>query len=164
MRSSSSALSTAPQSGNETQTRGGIGEDRSDACAALDLAVDTFEAVGGAQAGALAVRQVEDGEALGQIFLGSLGELWSLGFPGVQRLPQEPFGLGLVERIEDRAEAQGHGFVLVQTRDVSLGILLQMELAALPRHAGQGCPALSRRRTRPSGGDYRWRGGGRQKR
>ena len=43
------------QSGNETQTGCGVGEDRGDACAAFDLAIDAFEAVGGAQAGALAV-------------------------------------------------------------------------------------------------------------
>lgn len=64
--------------GNEAQTRGGIGEDRSDAGAALEFAVDAFEAVGGSQAGTLAVRQFEDGEALGQVLLGPQGELGRL--------------------------------------------------------------------------------------
>lgn len=47
------------------QTGRGVGEDLGDMGVVLDLAVDAFKAVGGAQTGALAVRQVEDGEALG---------------------------------------------------------------------------------------------------
>ena len=110
--------------GNEAQTGRSVGEDRGDAGAALDLAVDAFEAVGGAQADALAERKVKGCEAFGQIFLGPLGELRRLGLPGIERLAQESFGLGLVGRVEDGADAQGDGFALVQTRDISLGILL----------------------------------------
>lgn len=47
--------------GDEAQAGRGVGEDRSDAGMALDLAVDAFEAVGGAQSGPQAVRQIEDG-------------------------------------------------------------------------------------------------------
>ncbi len=40
---------------DEMQTRDGVGEDRGDASAEFDLTVDAFEAVSGAQTGALAV-------------------------------------------------------------------------------------------------------------
>ncbi len=58
---------------DKAQARGGIGEDGRDAGAALDLAVDAFEAVGSSQTGTLGERQVEDCEALGQAHRASLG-------------------------------------------------------------------------------------------
>ncbi len=129
------------QSGDEAQTGRGVGEDRGDAGTALDLAVDAFEAVGGAQPSALCVRQIEDRETLGQVFLGPLGELGRFGSPSIERLTQEALGLRLVGGVEDRADAQRHGFALIKARHVGLRVLLQMELAALPGHAGQGGPS-----------------------
>ena len=55
---------------NEAQAGRGVGEDRGDAGAALDLAVEAFEAVGDAPPGALRVRQAEDDEALGKVLPG----------------------------------------------------------------------------------------------
>jgi len=91
--------------------------------------------------GALGVGQVEDRKSLGQVLLGPQGEFGGLGLPSLERLAQESFGLGLVRRVEDGADAQGDGLALIQAGDVSLGILLQVELAVLPGHAGQGRPA-----------------------
>lgn len=82
--------------GNETHTGGGIGEDGGEAGTALDLAVDAFQPVGRAQAGAQSVGQIEYGEALEQIVLDPLSELGCLGLPGVESLAQEPIGLGPV--------------------------------------------------------------------
>lgn len=108
--------------------------------AALDLAVDAFKAVGGTQAGTLAVREFECRKAFGQIVLGPLRELGRIRLPGIKRLTQEPLGLGLVGSVEDRADTQGYRFLLIKTGDIRPGVLLQMELAALPGYAGQGGP------------------------
>lgn len=45
------------QGGDESQTGCGVGEDRNDAGAALDLAIDAFRTGGGALPDALAVRE-----------------------------------------------------------------------------------------------------------
>ena len=101
------------QGGDETQTGGGIGEARGDASATLDLTVDAFEAIGGAQAGALAMGPIEDREGFGQVLFGRQGELGGVGFPGVERLTQEPPGLGLVGRVEEGTDAPGDRFSLI---------------------------------------------------
>ena len=52
---------------DETQTGRRVGEDRRDARAALDLAIDAFEAVGGMQSNPLPMRQVKRREAVRQV-------------------------------------------------------------------------------------------------
>jgi len=64
-------------------------------------------------------------------------ELWRFSRPCHDRLLQQPLGLGLIWRVEDGSDALRDGLSLVQTGDIGLCILLQVELAALPGHAGQ---------------------------
>ena len=125
------------QGGDETQAGRGIGEDGGHASAALDLAIDAFEAVGGAQARPLRQRQLEDRKAFRQVVLGPLGELGCIGAPRLDRLLQEALGLGAIRGIEDRPNPLRHGFALIEAGDIGLGVLLQVKLAALPGNAGQ---------------------------
>ncbi len=84
----------------------------------------------------------EDGEALGEIFLQPGGEFWG----GVRVGGDEFLEAGLsgeaVGTVEHRADLVGDEGALIQTRDVGLGVLLEMELAALPGDAGEhGLPS-----------------------
>jgi hypothetical protein len=45
-----------------------------------------------------------------------------------------------LRRVEDGADAARDRFALLESGDVGLCVLLQMKLAALPRHAGQHRP------------------------
>lgn len=129
---------------DEAQTGRGIGEDRGNASAALDLAIDAFKPVGSAQAGPLRQRQVEDRETLQQVVLGPLGELGSIGAPSLDGLLQEALGLGAIRGIEDRPNALGDRLSLVETSDIGLGVLLQMKLTTLPGNAARERWARSR--------------------
>jgi hypothetical protein len=51
------------------------------------------------------------------------------------------FGGGTVGAVEDAAEGAGHFGPLIQAGDRGLGVLLEMELAALPGPGGKGGPA-----------------------
>ena len=77
------------------------------------------------------MRKIEDGEALGQVLLGPLGELGSLCSPCLHSLAQQAFGFCLVRGIEDGAEAQRDRLALIEAGYVGLGILLEMELGAV---------------------------------
>ncbi len=73
-----------------------------------------------------------DGEALGYVALHPLGEL-----RGALRVVGDPLleaGLraGPVRAVEDRADIRSDDEAQVETRDVGLGVLLEVELAALP--------------------------------
>ncbi len=46
-------------------------------------------------------------------------------------------GAEAVRAIEHRANGLRYAGALIQARDISLGILLEMELAALPGHGGE---------------------------
>ena len=125
------------QGRDQTQAGGGVGEDRGDASAALDLAIDAFEAIGGAQANLLPKRHVERREALRQVLLDPLGQLGRIGGPELDSLLQEELSLYPVWRIEDRPNALRHGFALIEAGHIRLSVLLQMKLAALPTRLGR---------------------------
>ena len=81
---------------------------------------------------------MEDGEVLGQVFFGPLSQFGHLSAPAVDGLTQEAFRFGEVRGIEDCPNPLRHGFALIKSRDIRLRILPQVELTALPRHAGLG--------------------------
>ena len=58
------------QGGDQAQAGGGVGEDRSDAGATLDLPVDALQAVGRAQAHPMNGGETKDGKAVLQVSLG----------------------------------------------------------------------------------------------
>ncbi|TSE24816.1 hypothetical protein Tther_02606 [Tepidimonas thermarum] len=57
--------------------------------------------------------------------------------PGFEGGLEEPLGLGSVGRVEDGAQLGGDGLFGFLAGDELSGILLQMELAALPGHGGK---------------------------
>ncbi len=80
---------------------------------------------------------VEHREAIAQAALGPLRQPRGILAPQFDRLRKQAPGLGLIGRVEDGADASGDGFTLVEPRDVSLRVLLQMELAALQGTLGK---------------------------
>jgi len=77
--------------------------------------------------------QAENGEPLGQIFFHPGGEFWGVfGIEGDELL-ELLLGGGKVWTVEEAADSAGDLSALIQTRDMGLSILLEVELAALPR-------------------------------
>ena len=54
-----------------------------------------------------------------------------------RRLLEPGFGGWAIGAVEDTADGLGDFGALIQARDIGLGVLLEMELAALPRHGGE---------------------------
>jgi hypothetical protein len=119
---------------DEAEAGRGVGEDRRHTSAALDLAIDPFEAVGSTQPNSLAKRHVERREALRQVFLSPLCKLGRIDGPELDGLLHQALSFDPVRRIEDRPNALRHGFALIEAGDIRLSILLQVKLAALPGH------------------------------
>jgi len=110
-----------------------IREDAGDSGAAFEFLVDAFQCVGGAQAFLVGGGQREHREPLRQIFLQPGGEL-GRAFGVVRHDFLEPlFRCGATQAVEDAADRAGDFGALIQGWDVGLGVLLEVELAALPR-------------------------------
>jgi len=78
-------------------------------------------------------RQSEHGEAVGDVFLPPPGQIWR-AFGGVIDDVLEPLFSRVARRaVKDTADGAGDFGALIQARDVGLGVLLEMELAARPR-------------------------------
>ena len=113
--------------------------------------VDAFQRIGGTQPIVVGGGQREDCESLGQVFFQPGGEFGgALGIVSDDFL--EPlFGGGATGAFEDAANGPGDFSPLIQARDISLGVLLEMKLAALPRDG----PEDGLARGRHAGGDRR---------
>ena len=77
-------------------------------------------------------RQQEHGEALREIVFHPAGELGGAFGVLSDDLLEPLFGRGTGGGFKDTADGAGHFGALIQARDVSLGVLLEVELAALP--------------------------------
>jgi len=76
-------------------------------------------------------------QALGQVLLHPGGQFGGrLGIVGDDFL-EPPFGGGAAGAVEDAADGGGDFSALLPARDVRLGVLLEMELAALPGDGGE---------------------------
>ena len=85
----------------------------------------------------MVARKGEDSEALGEIFLQPGGEFRGGGRVGGDDFLEPGLGGEAVGTVEHGADLVGDGGALIQPRDVGLGVLLEMELAALPGDAGE---------------------------
>ncbi len=112
-----------------------IGEQTRDAGAAFEFHVDPFERVGSAQAALVSRWEGEDGEALRQVFLHPGGEFGRGGGVSGNDFLEPGFGAGAIRAVQHRANGLRDRGTLIQTRHISLGVLLKMELTALPGHA-----------------------------
>ena len=77
----------------------------------------------------------EDGEAFGQVFLGPGSEPWLAFRVGFEEVLEALIGVGAVVGIEDDSDVRGDLAFEMLLGDVFLGVLLEMELATLPRCA-----------------------------
>lgn len=132
------------ESGDQTEKGVFVGENASDAGAAFEFLVDAFERIGGSQASLMCWWQRENGEALGQVFFQPRSKLGS----GVSILGEDfreaLFCGGAAGALEDAADGACDIGALLEPGDVSLSVLLEMELAALPRDGTEDGFACSR--------------------
>lgn len=124
----------AENGGDQAQEGGLVGEDGGDASPALDFSVETLDGVAGAQAALVSSRQGKDGEAIGDVSFHPVGEL-RVGFG----IDSDKFcGLGTsrigVVRVENAPDVGGDFRAYGGTGDIGVDVLLEVELAALPRH------------------------------
>ena len=122
------------QGGDQAQEGGFIGEEAGDAGTALEFLVDPFQGIAGAQSELVGEWQGEDGEALGQAGFHPGGEFGSAGGIEGDDFLEASFSGWPIRAVEHTADGVGDGGALVQAGDIGLGILLEVELAALPRH------------------------------
>lgn len=122
----------AQKRGDQTEERRFIGEDAGHAGAAFEFHVDAFQSIGGAHSFLVCRRQGEHGEALREIFFHPAGQLGG-AFSVVRDDFLEPLFCRVASgAFENAADGAGHFGALIQAWDVSLGVLLKMELTALP--------------------------------
>ncbi len=127
----------AQERSDQAQERFFIGEDAGHAGAAFEFLVDPFQRIGGAHPFLMGGGQREHREPLRQIFLHPDRQFGS-GFGVVGDDLLEPlFGGQATGAFEDAADGTGDLGALIQARDVSLGVLLEVELAALPGHGSK---------------------------
>ena len=120
---------------DEAQEGSFVWKEAGDAGAAFEFFIDAFERVAGAQAALVLAREGESGKALREVFLHPGGEFWGGGGVGGDDFFEAGLGGEPIRAIEHGADGVGDGGALVQARHIGLGVLLEMELAALPGDA-----------------------------
>lgn len=125
------------ESGDEAEQGGFVGKEGSDAGSAFEFLIDTFDGIAGSQAALVGAREGEDGEGLRDVFLHPGGEFGSGLGVGGNEVIEAGLGGGEIRAVKDGADICGHTGAHVQTWDISLGVLLEMELAALPGDGGE---------------------------
>ena len=111
-----------------------IGEHTGDASAAFEFHIDPFEWIAGAQAALMGGGKGENREALGQVLFHPCGQLGSGFGLGGHHFFEPGLGAEAIRTVKDRADRLGHGSALIPARHISLGVLLEVKLAALPGH------------------------------
>ena len=111
-----------------------VGEQACDPGAAFEFHVQALQCVGGPEATLMGHGEAEHGEALREVFLHPSGQLGSGGSVFVDDFLETPLGGVEIGAVEDGADGVGDGGPLVEPGHVGLGVLLEVELAALPRH------------------------------
>ena len=122
------------QGSDQSQEGVFIGEEASDAGAAFEFPVDPLQSVTGTQSELVGEWQGKDGEALGQIGFYPGGEFGRANGVEGHDFFEASFSGRTIRAVEHAADSFGDGGPLVQAGDIGLGILLEVELAALPRH------------------------------
>ena len=117
-----------------------VGKEAGDAGAAFNFLIHSFQRVGGAHPFLVAARQGKDREAQRQVFLHPSGEFGrALGVVRDDLLESQVSG-GAAGALKDAADGAGDFGPLLQPRDLGLGVLLEMELTALPGHRRETPP------------------------
>lgn len=119
---------------NQAQEGRFIGKEAGDARAAFEFFVDAFDRIGGAQAALVRHGEGQDRQALREVFLHPSRELGRGGGMGGDHFLESCLRTEAIRTVKHRANGLGDWDTLVQTGNISLGVLLEMELAALPGH------------------------------
>ena len=127
----------AEESGDETEQRSLVWKEGSDAGSAFEFLIDALDGVACAHAALVCGGEGEDGEALGDICFHPGGKFRGRGGVGLHQGFEAGLGGDEILRVEDGTDIGRHAGTHVEARDVSLGVLLEMELAALPRNGGE---------------------------
>ena len=133
----------AEEGRDESEKRGFVWKEGGDAGSAFEFLIDAFDGVACAHTALVGGREGEDSEALRDILLHPGGELWGRFGVEIHESFEAGLGGGEILRVEDGADVGGHAVAHIETWDVSLGVLLEMELAALPRDRGENGSAGS---------------------
>ena len=110
-----------------------VGKEAGDARATFDFLIHAFPGVGGAELFWVGRRQGENGEALRQVLLQPDGEFGRAFGIGRDELLEPLFGRRAVGAVKNTAEGPPDLGPLIQPQNLRLGVLLAVELAALPR-------------------------------
>lgn len=125
------------QGGDQPQEGRFVGKEAGDTGAAFDFLIHPFQRIGGAHSFLVGQWQGEDREAQRQVVLHPGGQFGrALGVVRDEFLEPQ-FGGGAAEALKDAADGPGDFGALIQSRDMGLGVLLEMELATLPGHGGK---------------------------
>ena len=122
----------AEEGGDEAKQRGFVWKEGGDAGSAFEFLIDALNGVARAHAALVGERQGKNSEALRDIFLHPSGEFWGRFGIGIYESFEACLSRGEIVGVEDGTDVGGHAGAHVQTRDVGLSVLLEMELAALP--------------------------------
>jgi len=131
------------ESADEAQTKICVGKDAGHPGASAQLPVDALQSIGGAQRMRRAAGKSKTARLSGMA-VSTHSASFGCSLPHFQGDLQEPFGLRPVGRVKDGAHLGGHRLLGLLAGDELAGILLQMELAALPGHGGVNCPVFCR--------------------
>jgi hypothetical protein len=116
---------------------GVVSEEGSDAGPALEFLVNSLKGVACAYAALVGDREREEKEALGVILLHPGGKFGSgLGVGGDEMI-EAGLSRGEIGAIEDGAYIGSQAASPFETGNVSLGVLLEVELATLPGNRGE---------------------------
>lgn len=122
---------------DQAQERSLVGEEAGEAGAAFKFQVDPLQGVAGAEAALVAWRQAKDRQALREVVLHPQGQLGDALGVELDDFFKPALGRGAIRAVEDRADGLSDLGALVEPGNVSLGVLLEMELAALPGDGGK---------------------------
>lgn len=118
---------------DQPEEGGLIWEDAGDMGAPFEFLIHAFQPIGGAQSFLVGEGQGQDGQALWQVFLHPGGKFRDAF--GVVRddFLEAGFGRGAAGAVKHAADGVGDFLPLLEPGHIRLGVLLEMELAALPR-------------------------------
>jgi len=123
--------------GEEAEHGGFIGEETGDARAAFEFKIDAFQGVGSSEFELMARREVNGVEALEDILLHPGGEFWRGGGIGCHNGFESQAGGGTIRGVEDAPNVGRDLSAQIQAWNIGLGVLLEVELAALPGDSGK---------------------------
>jgi len=127
----------AEEGGDETEQGSFVWKEGGDAGSASEFLIDALDGVACAHAALVGSGEGEDREAFGDVCLHPGGKFRGRLGVGLHEGFEAGLGGDEIRAVVDGTDIGRHAGAHVETGDVSLGVLLEMELAALPRDGGE---------------------------